>query len=171
MKSAVVFFSYDGNTRYLAGEISRELDSELLELSVVRQRNATDRETFAWRTRQVLTSPMPEVRFPDFAFHDADLIVVGTPVWAGSMAPAIRSFLRSHDFFRTNFALFACYAGRVGSAIQHMKDMLIGNTIVGELSIREPLQHDREGASHDVTMWARQLFDTLHQPRQKEASL
>lgn len=171
MKSAVVFFSYDGNTRYLAGKISRELNSELIELSVVRQRHATDRETFAWRTRQVSTSPIPEVRFADFAFHEADLIVVGTPVWAGSMAPAVRSFFRSYDFFRTNFALFACYAGRVGSALQHMKDMLIGNTIIGELSIREPLQHNREGASHEVTMWARQLFDTLQQPQRKEASL
>ena len=171
MKSAVVFFSYDGNTRYLAGEISRELDSELIELSVVRNRNVADRKTFAWRTRQVSASQTPEVRFPDFSFRDADLIVVGTPVWAGSMAPAIRSFLHSHDFFRTNFALFACYAGRVGSALQHMKDMLIGNTIVGELSIREPLQHDRRNASNEVTMWARQLFDTLHQPQQKEASL
>ncbi len=171
MKSAVVFFSYDGNTRYLAGEISRELDSDLIELSVVQQYNATEKQTFAWRTRQVSTSPMPEVTFSDFSFHDTDLIIVGTPVWAGSMAPAIRSFLRSHDFFRNNFALFACYAGRVGSALQHMKDMLIGNTIIGELSIREPLQRDRERASSDVTMWARQLFDTLHQPQEKEASL
>lgn len=171
MNAAVVFFSLDGNSRMLAGEICDELGADSIEITVPRKRRVVgELRDFVWGTREIRMTETPEIRMREYDFASADLIVIGTPVWSGSMAPAIRSFLASREFFRQTFAVYACYSGRCGGAIHHVKDALIGNDVIGELPIRDPLQQDRETIRRDVRAWARSLVDALNERDNREAA-
>ena len=171
MKTAVVFFSYQGTTRHIAHAVAGEIGATPVELEpVVHRRSARERTTFAWGSHQIRMPAPPEITHDDYSFHSADLIVVGTPVWGGSMAPPVRAFLRNHEFFRRSFALFSCYAGRAGNAIPHMRDLLIGNSIIGELALREPRDGTLDAVTDEARRWAQALSRDLFGNERKEAS-
>lgn len=51
-----------------------------------------------------------------------DLVVVGTPVWAGTMSSPVRSYLYAHRGELRNAAFFAVMAGRGGEqAVNEMR--------------------------------------------------
>ena len=171
MNAAVVFFSYQGNTRRFASVIGECLDASVIELSTVRRRHSVgERSRYIWGGDQIMMSNLPQITHEDYDFSAADLIVVGTPVWGGTMAPPVRSFLTSREFFRTNFALFTTYAGRCGSALRDMEDLLVGNTILDTLLLREPNSMEEDTTLARAQQWGLDLRTTMEDPERKEAS-
>lgn len=172
MKAAVVYFSYQGTTRRIAEAIAAELDAATVELTPVRRRTPPpDRRTFTWGDGEVSMAERPEIAHREFDFGSVDLLVVGTPVWAGSMAPPVRSFLTAHEFFRRTFALFCCYSGRVSAALDHMEDLLIGNEVIDTLALREPRRGDHDEIVDRAGRWAATLHpDGLSSAGKESAS-
>jgi hypothetical protein len=85
------------------------------------------------------------------------LIVLGTPVWASNPAPAVRTFLQSHDLSGKKVALFCTMDARGGEEVcANLKDLIRDVEVVGHLAVamkRESLDQI-EGK---VTQWAAQL--------------
>lgn len=167
MNAAVVFFSYQGTTQRIAEELAKELDAKTIPISIVDTGDTP--ETYTWRDHLVQLSPKPEISHTEFVADEYDLIVLGTPVWSGSMAPAIRSFLDVHEFFRRTLALFCSYERRVGNALSEIRRALSGNTILDEARFRtigaETLPPDH------IRRWARSLVTLPTHPEIEEASL
>jgi flavorubredoxin len=73
-----------------------------------------------------------------------DLIIIGMPVWAGSPAPPVRTFLSETKISSKKIALFVCHAGGKGKALNKLKALLPGNEIVAETDFRESLKDSKE---------------------------
>jgi len=63
------------------------------------------------------------------------VIVVGTPVWAGSMAPPIRTFLKSEAVKGKLVHVFCTYGASPGTSLEEMRDISCG-AVVSELGVR-----------------------------------
>lgn len=171
MNSAVVFFSYQGNTRRIAQELASELGSDLIELQPLRRRRPImEPVDFVWGGVQVRMPATPGISHPEFDLDAYDLLIIATPVWAGSIAPPVRTFLESHEFFRKQFGFLVTYAGRVGATLDHLREHVLGNEVVGELSLRDDTHGDGSALLLEARAWAREVLAAARAEDHQEAS-
>lgn len=72
----------------------------------------------------------PEIKPLGVNVSDYDVIVVGTPTWWYTMAPAVATFLENNDFLNKIVVLFMTNGGWTGYVIRDMEVMCKKTTIV-----------------------------------------
>lgn len=135
MKTLVVYYSRTGVTRTVAQALAGQLQADLEELHDRKSR----RGALGWlsggrdATLKRLTEIDPPVKDPS-AY---DLVLVGTPVWAFTMAPAVRTYLSQHGR-AIKKAVFFCTMGGSGDrrTFSHMGELL-GKSPAAALALRE----------------------------------
>jgi flavodoxin len=93
MKSIIVYYSYSGNTKKVAGVLSESLakqnEVEIIELTALDESdNFFSQCARAFRRKKAKIEPV------NFDLTQFDLICLGTPVWAFAPAPAVNTFLK-----------------------------------------------------------------------------
>ena len=88
-----VYYSRTGNTEKLMQEIAADLNGELLKLD-----DGVDRSGLRGWLRsglQAMSRRLPAVKPPEteLPLSIYDLVIIGTPVWAGRCSSPVRSFL------------------------------------------------------------------------------
>ncbi|MDR2516073.1 MAG: NAD(P)H-dependent oxidoreductase [Spirochaetaceae bacterium] len=158
MKTLVVYYSHDGNSAFVAEQIKAALGAELLRLETADSKKRGGLSKMFWGGRMVLTHTLPELKPYHIEPEAWDLIILGAPVWAGSPAPPLMSFLAKTPLRDKRVAFFLCHAGGRGQAAEKLKQELAGNTIVGDIDFVNP---NGDGGSRTVTDritgWVRQL--------------
>lgn len=96
-RTLVAYFSRSGNTRVIAGIISRSLGADLFEIEPARPYPADYFETVeqARRERDSDYEPALKARVPGIAA--CQTIYLCLPIWGETAPPVIRSFLTAHD--------------------------------------------------------------------------
>lgn len=91
-----LYYSRTGSTEKLMGEIAQELGCECLKLEDGVNRAGLMgwlRSGMQAMARNIPPVQKPETRLP---LGEYDLVILGTPVWAGRCSAPMRSFLRDH---------------------------------------------------------------------------
>ncbi len=115
MKTLVVFYSRTGTTRKLAEKIAHEFNSDLEEII-----DLTDRRgAIGWITsgRDAMKKKVTSIKDLSKDISKYDLVIVGSPVWAGSVTPAIRTFLNKYKDQIKKTAFFCTMSGENPSRI------------------------------------------------------
>ena len=95
----VLFASRSGNTERMANEICKQLDCDILE---VEPETAYDNDYNAMLSRAqkelaaIRQGNFPPVKTSMESFDGYDIVFVGYPIWYGSMATPMQTFLHSH---------------------------------------------------------------------------
>lgn len=139
MKSIVVYYSLDGNTRFIAGEIAAYYNADLLELKPVREISRVEPVKHMWGGKQVLMKEAPVLEKYSFASQDYDRIFLGTPVWSFSFAPPVRSFLMENSLEGKDVVLFCTHRGLPGRTLKHLSAKLKNSRITGEFDFYKVL--------------------------------
>ena len=87
MKTIVVYFSLEGNTEYVAEKISDYLKTDTLRLEPVKEYPRGNFSKFFWGGKSVVFGETPKLVPYNFDASKYDVIIIGTPVWAGSFTP------------------------------------------------------------------------------------
>jgi len=156
MKISVVFYSYDGNCAFIARQIAKALKADLFQIQTVNERKPSGFTKYIWGGRQVVFNNLPALKPIDFDASAYDLIILGTPVWAFSPAPAMKSFLSKTKISGKKVALFMCHAGGPKKAMIKFKSMLADNNIVSEIDFNNPVL-DAENSMQKTETWAKSL--------------
>ena len=156
MKTAVVYYSYDGNCAFVAEQIAALLKADLVQIQTVDQKKRRGFLKMLWGGAQVMFGKLPPLKPVNFDAVSFDLIILGTPVWASSPAPAMKAFLSQTKFSGKKVALFMCHAGGMGEAMNKFKSMLTDNTIVSEIDFSTLLKN-QEKAKQQIEEWVKKL--------------
>jgi len=93
MKSAIIYYSYTGNTRKIALDLKDYLlnqgSVELIELKAL-----NESKSFFGQCKRALFRKEAQIEDVKFDLSGFDLVCVGTPVWAFGPAPAVNTFLK-----------------------------------------------------------------------------
>ncbi|MDR1108962.1 MAG: flavodoxin [Spirochaetaceae bacterium] len=157
MKTAVVYYSYEGNCALIAELIKNALGADLIELRTEEDKKRQGLSKYLWGGRQVMMKETPSLKPYGFNPEAYDLIIFGTPVWAGSPAPALHTFFKEKKINHKKIALFCCHAGGKGKVFDKIKDKLPGNTMVGEIDFINPAKQDRQEVLNKLTAWLKAL--------------
>jgi len=138
MKTAVIYYSFEGNCALVAKAIKDALDADIFEIKTIDKKKQTGFTKYLWGGFQTITRKKPELEHLSIDINAYDLIILGTPVWASSPTPAIVSFLDKTKITGKKIALFCCHAGGKGKIFDKFKELLPGNTIVSEIDFCNP---------------------------------
>jgi flavodoxin len=137
MKSLVVYYSYEGHSALIAGSLARLLGADTRRLETQDDKIRGGVAKFFWGGKMVLSKKMPPLKPVDIDINQYDLIVVGAPVWAGSPAPPLLSFLRDAGISGKRVAFYLCHLGGLSRAKEKLEAALSGNIIAGSIDLRQ----------------------------------
>jgi flavodoxin len=155
MKTLVVYYSRSGHTRQVAELLAEKLSADLQELVDSNSRKGL----IGWLKsgRDAIKQRETELAPLDHRPEDYDLVVVGTPVWAAHPAPAVRTFLGSHDLGGKRVAFFCTMSARGGEeTLAIMKELLSGGEPAGALAVAMKKQLTEE-IRKQVDDWSSRL--------------
>jgi len=124
MKALVIYYSRTGTTRKVAEMIAKELKADILEIVSTQNRDgilALMRSGF-----EAFSKRLPPIKDIKADFSKYDRILLGTPVWVGTMASPVRTFLTRYKnkFPDVPIAFFCTMGGNVSKAFKQMADVL-----------------------------------------------
>ncbi|MFC1477897.1 flavodoxin family protein [Candidatus Margulisiibacteriota bacterium] len=153
-KTLVIYYSLEGNTRLAAECIAETLGADILELKPVKEIQKTGFMRYFWGGKQVVMKESPALNPFDKDPGSYDTLIIGSPVWAFTYAPPIRSFIAAANPQSKKVAVFCTHEGIPGKTLEHMKKDLSGNEFVGEAGF-DILK--KEGIRGDAKAWAENL--------------
>ena len=112
-KTLVVYYSQSrGNTKKIAQEIASTLGADLAAIDTVQPYNCSyDELVYGLSKTETQNKVCPPIKPLDKDPTDYDRIVLGTPTWWYTMAPAVRTFLTETDLTGKELVLFATHGG------------------------------------------------------------
>jgi flavodoxin len=159
MKSLIVYYSLSGNTELIATELASALNATILRLKPVKELDSGKFSTYMWGGMQAKMSQTPELEPYSVSIEDFDLILLGSPVWAWTLAPPIRSFVEKEKtrLHSKPLALFMSAGGDGIKAMQRFQAYLKGFQVGKTIMFHEPkLRHTPEQVQK-AKDWAKSL--------------
>ena len=114
MKKLVVFYSLSGNTRAVARRIARSLRADLMEIRTVKTYPDDYDVLLSLGEKEVKAGYMPQIEALLFDANKYDTVILGTPVWWGTYAPAVKKFLSAIKWKGKKVYPFATNGGELG---------------------------------------------------------
>ncbi len=153
MKTAVVYYSLEGNTKKVANQISAKLNADIYELKEIKCKVPKEGfSKFFWGGKQVFMKETPDLEKLNFNVDEYDCIFIGTPVWSFTYSPAIRSFFKKYTLKGKKIGIFCSHSGGLKNTIQNMKDQLLGNEFIAEIDVIDPIKNDVE-STKQIEQW------------------
>ena len=159
MKTAVIFYTLDGNCAVVAEQINAQLNADFIRLKTMDEKKRGKIGKFFWGGGMVFMRKKPPLKPYTFDPAAYDLIIIGAPVWAASPAPPIQTFLCETAITGKKIALFVCHAGGKGKALEQFKALLPGNNIIAEKDFIDPARGNREELKQQVADWVKTIVN------------
>jgi flavodoxin len=158
MKKLVVFYSLDGNSRFVSQTIAKKIDADIFELKLKSGNKLTGFSKYFFGGMQAIFGLKPQLIGLPKNMGKYGLIILGGPIWGGRPAPAINSFVSLAGLKGMRIALFCCNGGgKTDAFFTKIRAGLKGNSIIGTASFQDPLATDRDDMKEKVTDWAKKI--------------
>ena len=142
MRTLIVYYSLEGNTRWAAERIAEKLDADTLRLVPKAAYPDKGFKKFLFGGKSAVMKETPELEAYEVDMAQYERVILATPVWAGTMAPPLRAFLQKEDLSGKRFALVASsMGGSPGRTFENIKALLGVTGDVPTLSLRDPKSH------------------------------
>ncbi|HKM35927.1 MAG TPA: flavodoxin [Lachnospiraceae bacterium] len=111
MKTLVVYYSLEGNTKEAAETIAKELSADLLRLVPVKDTTKERNFKFMIGGMKATFGMGTKLEAYDFNRNEYDQIILGTPVWASKPSLAVNQFLKETSNLDKITGVFTCSGG------------------------------------------------------------
>ncbi len=111
-KILITYFSYSTNTAQTARLLQAKTGGELFTIEPATPYSTTDyRSVSAQGQREVRSGYKPLLKTRLNNISDYDIIFLGSPIWWGTMAPPVATFLADYDLTDKTIVPFCTHAG------------------------------------------------------------
>ena len=141
MNTAVIYYSLEGNLDLVARKIAENVAVDLIRLMPRKEYPTGKISKYFWGGKSVTFGERPKLTNPTIDLEPYELLVIGTPIWAGTWTPPLNTFLHDYSITGKKIILMATHlGGGADKCFEKMKITLKGNTIIGAFEFKEPLQ-------------------------------
>ncbi|MBR5115676.1 MAG: NAD(P)H-dependent oxidoreductase, partial [Lachnospiraceae bacterium] len=163
MKAAIVYYSMSENTAYVAERLREGMLAQLkkddeqagsAEASVVdviriipeKAYPDSGSSKFLWGGKSAIMKEKPKLEPYQFDADRYDRILIGTPVWAWTMSPPIRTFIDENrdKLSGKQIGVFVCSGGGGVKAIAKIREFLPVDKLRDALDLIEPKNRQSE---------------------------
>ena len=142
MKTAIVYYSMSGNVKSVAEKLSDMLNADLTEIKPVKAFPDKGFGKFFWGGKSAVMGETPELEPYSFNADEYDTVIIGSPIWASSFTPPVRTFLcDNRDVLRKKkLAAFFCQSGNGADKAEKKMCALLGvDSLSASLVLIDPL--------------------------------
>ncbi len=113
MKTLLVYYSLSGNTEYIAEKIEEKIGGTLLKLVPQKAYANKGFAKFFWGGKSAVMAEKPKLENNNIKIEEYDRVIIGFPVWAGTFAPPLRTFVIDNKtaLKGKKISAFACQGG------------------------------------------------------------
>ncbi len=158
MKRLVVFYSLDGGTRLMAETIAESVGADILELKPVNEITRNNFMKIFAGGKQAILKAEPDLLPFGLKPENYEIIFFGTPVWAWTYSPALRTYFRDHKPVGKKVALFYCHGGGPRNFLEKFEGVVEGNELLGSIDFKDPVRHDKDKDSVRAVEWAKEIL-------------
>ena len=163
-RTALVYFSLSGNTDYIAERIAEEIGSQvkldIIKLEPVKPYAHKGPMKFVKGGAAATFGSKPELKPYDFQAKEYDTVILGTPVWAGTIAPPLRTFMLANKLKGKNVALFISSAsGNIDRCIGKLSKYLKKTNIIATIGLVEPLKSKNEEDLKEISRFVKEILE------------
>ncbi len=94
MKILIAYYSRTGTTKKLADQLAEKLGADCEE--IIDKKNRQGAIGWLMAGRDGISEKLTEINEQKYNPGDYDLVIIGTPVWSGKCAAAIRTYLKNN---------------------------------------------------------------------------
>ncbi|UCG34618.1 MAG: NAD(P)H-dependent oxidoreductase [Candidatus Omnitrophota bacterium] len=117
MKTAIIFYSFSGNTRRAAQFLKEQLAKKGVAADLIDLKLKEDVKAFFKQCQHALFKKTPELVGADYNLEKYGFLMFSSPVWAFTITPALRSYLGGISSLENKkAACFLTYGSGSGSA-------------------------------------------------------
>ena len=157
MKTLVVYYSRTGNTKFVAEKIAEHLGADVCE--VVDKKSRKGKFGFLKGGYESIRKKLTEIEVSN-KVDDYGFVIIGSPVWANGITPAIRTFIHQNDFSNKQIACFVTLKGdNPQIPLEKMKEAISPNISAAELGITNDVKN-REEAEKQIIDWCNAVQKT-----------
>jgi flavodoxin len=162
MKTVIIYYSLTGFTASIAEAMAKVLQADIIELKTSDDlKKESNLKALIKGGSQVFLKKKPALLEFQLNPEDYDLIIIGTPVWAWSYAPPLRSFFADYTLAGKKVAVYATHQGGPGKTLKNMTAELPEANVIAERDfINEKNKHAR--AFSNARLWAAALIKENH---------
>lgn len=159
-KTLVVYYSWScGNTEKIAEQLADACDADIARVETVVPYPEDYQETVDQGQREVNAGFMPEIENLEYNPADYDVIVIGTPTWWYTMAPAVKTFITENDFSGKTVVALSTNGSWPGNVTADIEDACAGASFGPALEVQfDSTGGDRqETPQSQVDAWIEQI--------------
>lgn len=158
MKTLVVYYSYEGNTELIAKAISDTFKFDCISIKPVKEMKSKGFTKYVWGGGQVVMKIVPKIEPINVNLDDYDFIIIGSPIWAGTYAPPIRSFIESTHCINKRIGYFYTHLGGAELAEKRATQVFNKqNTLVSCLGLMNVSDHPEESKIQAIE-WVKSIL-------------
>ena len=147
----VVYYSWsNGNTRAIAEHVADALDADVVAIETSVPYPEDHEATVMQGKREVEAGFMPPIEPLPVDVRDYDHLILGTPTWWYTMAPAMHAFLEDADLSGKRVDAFFTNGGWPGDTAQDLEELCEGADFGSVLEVR----FDAQGGDTQITPMA-----------------
>lgn len=149
MKTAIVYYSMNGNTKFVAEEIAKHIDADLIRIEPEKAFPDKGFLKFFWGGKSAVMGEEPKLQQYEFHPEKYERIIIGTPVWASSYTPPIKTFISENieSIKGMRAAAFTCFSGGgAEKALMKLKQHMEVGELDAELILIDP--KDKPSTDH-----------------------
>ncbi len=130
-KAVIIYYSLEGNTKEVANYISRKFNIHSIEVVSKKTYPKHGPKKYLVGGYDVIKKYTP--RIEEINIEDYDVVFLGSPIWAGTFAPPIRTLIKSGKLQGKNIHYFYTHKGGAMNASNKIEECDLN--IVSTLSI------------------------------------
>ena len=136
MKKLVVYYSIGGNTRAIAKKVAQALKADIAEIRTAKTYPDDHDVLVSLGKKEVESGYIPQILPLSVNVDAYDTIIIGTPVWWYSFAPAVKTFLSRQKWKGKKVYPFATFGGWLGHTPSDVRKAMRGAEVAPVLSVK-----------------------------------
>ncbi|MDD3027222.1 MAG: hypothetical protein PHI41_04125 [Erysipelotrichaceae bacterium] len=156
-KTIIVYYSSTGNTYMIAKYLHDQLDWEMVAVSLKKPLRLKGFFKYLYGGFMAISGCRPKLDNIEVDWDEFDRIIIASPIWAGRMAPAIRSLIESKVFANKDiYFLYTNEGGAKNIPRSARKIISANNQLKGTFSCRD-VAKNYEQVKKEALDWVKSL--------------